>query len=324
MSRSTAAGSRRRRRYAAGARSTAAASAAPAVRSRSDARASRRVSRPTTAGGRRSQRVRPGRLVDRDDVRAVRQLPARGGHVPGQQRLLAEEEEQVAEPAGVEEALPAHHRRAGEEAEDRRAGRAGPDAERAGGERGVDRVRPVARLDHRPRHDDAEPGVRTEMPGGPVQRAGAPPRVVVREGHVRGRGVPHAHVARAGADVAGQRDDVDGGESRPDRRRRAVLGAVVDHDHRGPLGQFGQPAQRPEQAAAAVAGHDHDRDFGSGTGHGCPLGRVGGNRRLPADPAHHVCAGDPGARDRLRAGRLLGDRGAGVRRGRRPGWRRRR
>jgi hypothetical protein len=92
------------------------------------------------------------------------------------------------------------------------------------------------------------------------QRARLPPRVVVAERDVRSVHRAHAERAAGRAAVALERDQPHRGEALAHELGRAVARGLVDDDDLRALGQRGEPPQRVQQLARAVARDHDDRD----------------------------------------------------------------
>jgi hypothetical protein len=196
-------------------------------------------------------------MVDRDRLGQVAAPPSGGRQVIGQQALLADEEQQPAESADAQERRSPDH--AGARQETQHLGCPGI-PQRGPVHRRIDRIGPAPGPDQRPGRDEPEPGIGIEGRRRPGQRPGLPPGVVVAERDVRGPGAAGSLIARDRSGVAGEHDDLDTREASAHRVGAAVAGAVIDDDDRRALGKFAEPAERPEQFLAAVAGGDHHRD----------------------------------------------------------------
>ena len=199
------------------------------------------------------------RVVVGHHVGGVDEIPAGGREVERQQALLTDEEQQVAEAAGPEVGGAPHHRAARHEPQHQRPGKPRRRGQRAARHLRRHRVEAVVLTDVDAGRDQPEPRVAGEVVGGPVERTGSPPGVVVGEGDDVVPGRPGAECACGGPPIRRQLQYPDVRERPPHGCRRSVRGAVVDHDHLvGPACR--QPLETVEQALPAVPGRDHDRD----------------------------------------------------------------
>src|SRR5687768_13862636 len=115
------------------------------------------------------------------DIVDVCQSPAGGGHVHGEQMLLAAETVPDVESTANKNGRPPRYRAAGQEAQHRRAGKRHIAAEGTVSHRLAGRVETTVWLDHDAGRDQAKPRVRLECIGRTAQRPRRPPRIVVTE-----------------------------------------------------------------------------------------------------------------------------------------------
>ena len=169
-----------------------------------------------------------GGMMVRGGAGDVGQGPPGAGQIHGHERFLGAEEESGLEAPDLEKRGAAHHAGAGEEAHHARAGQLRVARQRTRRHLRARRVLTLVGPDEDASGHHGQPRMAIEQVGGQAERSRGPPRVVIRQRHVRRARTRDADVAARGAEVLREPHDVDAGKASAELGGRAVARRVVE------------------------------------------------------------------------------------------------